>query len=286
MKTLITLILTTFILTPAFSQDKSPYQIFNAEGEKTNYQQMMKTIENADIIFYGELHNNAIAHWLEYEISYDLLQKGNLIFGAEMFEADNQNELNLYLEDSIDYKGLDTLARLWPNYKTDYAPLVDLAKKYKKPFVATNIPRRYASLVYKKGFEALNDLTNEEKGWIAPLPIEYDPEVPCYKNMMNMMGMSSHGGKNLPKAQAIKDATMAYFIAQNYVKGEKFIHFNGSYHSDNHEGILWYLKKRLPNLKYITITTVTQKNISKLDQENLNKADFIIVVDENMTNTY
>lgn len=284
MKNLIVLILIAFIITPAFSQDKNPYQIFSAKGEKTNYQQMMNAIKNADIIFYGELHNNAIAHWLEYEISYDLLQKGSLIFGAEMFEADNQDELNLYLKDSIDYKGLDTLARLWPNYKTDYAPLVDLAKKYQKPFIATNIPRRYASLVYKKGFEALNDLTSEEKSWIAPLPIEYDPEVPCYKNMIGMMG--GHGGENFPKAQAIKDATMAYFIAQNYVQGEKFIHFNGSYHSDNHEGILWYLKKRLPDLKYITITTVTQEDISKVNQENLNKADFIIVVDDNMTNTY
>ncbi|MDZ7848538.1 MAG: hypothetical protein U5L96_18310 [Owenweeksia sp.] len=40
-----------------------------------------------------------------------------LTFGAEMWEADNQDELNLYLQDSIDQKALDTLARLWPELR-------------------------------------------------------------------------------------------------------------------------------------------------------------------------
>ena len=100
-----------------------------------------------------------------------------------------------------------------------------------------------------------------------------------------MMG-GSHTSETLPKAQAVKDATMAYFITQNFISGSLFIHFNGSYHSENYEGILWYLKQNLPNLRYATITTVSQANPGKLDKENLHKADFIICVDENMTTTY
>ena len=138
-----------------YSQNKTAYQTFDSKGKKVNYSKMMKSVQEADIILFGELHNNPIAHWLQYEVSLDLIKNGNLTFGAEMFEADNQDELNLYLRDSIDYKTLDSLARLWPNYKTDYAPLVDLAKNNGQKFVATNIPRRYASLVFKKGFEAL-----------------------------------------------------------------------------------------------------------------------------------
>ncbi len=265
------------------AQDKLPYKIFNSTGETVNYTMMLESAEQSDIIFFGELHNNAIAHWLQYEISFDILKKSGLMFGAEMFEADNQDELNLYLEDKIDAKALDTLARLWPNYKTDYKPLVELAKENNEKFIATNIPRQFANLVFKKGIESLETLTEEEKSWIAPLPIEYDPELPCYKNMLSMMG--GHGGENFPKAQAIKDATMAHFIAQNY-DNTKFIHFNGSYHSDNYEGILWYLKKLLPNENYLTITTVTQDDISALEEENIGKADFIICVDSDMTNTY
>jgi uncharacterized iron-regulated protein len=204
--------------------------------------------------------------------------------GGEMFEADNQEALSDYLNGKINAKSLDTLARLWKNYKTDYAPLVDFAKENKLQFIATNIPRRYASMVYKKGFEVLDTLSLEEKEWIAPLPIYFDSEIASYKNILKLMG--DHGTPELVIAQATKDATMAHFILTNYRKGYTFLHFNGSYHSDNYEGILWYLKRERPNIKYATITTVSQENVHKLLEEHKGKADFIICVDSNMTNTY
>ena len=98
--------------------------------------------------------------------------------------------------------------------------------------------------------------------------------------------MRGHGGENLPKAQAIKDATMAYFIAQNFNPEKKFIHFHGTYHTNNYEGILWYLKKLIPDNKYITLSTVLQSNINELEKENTGLADYIICVDEDMTSTY
>lgn len=100
------------------------------------------------------------------------------------------------------------------------------------------------------------------------------------------MGDDTHSGQNFPKAQAIKDATMAFSILEHFKKETLFLHLNGSYHSDNYEGILWYLKQQEPNLNYKTITTVSQKNIKSLAKEHLGKADFIIAVPENMTTTY
>jgi len=90
----------------------------------------------------------------------------------------------------------------------------------------------------------------------------------------------------LPKAQASKDATMAYFIAKNRKENALFMHYNGSYHSDNFEGINWYLKQQNPNIKIVTIATVSQSDISKLEPEYLGKANFIIVIDEDATKTY
>ena len=98
--------------------------------------------------------------------------------------------------------------------------------------------------------------------------------------------MGGHSGANLPKAQAIKDATMAYFILQHFKTGSLFLHYNGSYHSDNYEGILWHLKNKRPELKYGTITTVSQKDVNTLLAENIGRADYIICVPENMTTTY
>jgi uncharacterized iron-regulated protein len=266
------------------AQELQAYRLFTAKGKKTDFGKMMKSAEKADVIIFGEFHNNPIVHWLQYELTSGLVQKRKLILGAEMFETDNQEALNRYLAGEIDQKGLDTLARLWNNYKTDYKPLVEIAKTNNLAFVAANIPRKYASKVFREGFEALEVLPDEEKRWIAPLPVAYDPELPGYKNMLTMMG--DHASENFPKAQAIKDATMAYSILKFYLPGHLFIHYNGAYHSDNYEGILWYLKRERPDLKYMTITTVSQKDLKKLEKENLMKADFIIVVDENMTTTY
>ncbi|MFA6400329.1 MAG: ChaN family lipoprotein [Salinivirgaceae bacterium] len=266
------------------AQKTIPYQLFDAKGKKTTFEKMLSQSAKADIILFGEEHNNPIAHWLQLELTKGLLNTKPLILSAEMFEADNQEVLNQYLADTIDDKGLDSLARLWKNYKTDYKPLVTIAKENKLPFVAANIPRKFASKVYKSGFEALDSLTNEEKKWIAPLPIVYDSLLACYADILKES--DGHGGANLPKAQAVKDATMAYFILRNYKTGSLCIHYNGSYHSDNYQSILWYLTRTKPELKYLTISTVSQKDPSKLDKENLEKADFIICVDEDMTKTF
>lgn len=268
----------------AGAQDKQPYQLYNAKGKKTTYKKLLETAEGADVVLFGEHHDDALIHWLELELTKDLSEKKKLVMGAEMIEADNQDELDSYLNGTINQKAFDTLARLWNNHKTDYKPLVDFAKSKNIKFIATNVPRRYASMVYKKGFGVLDSLPAAEKEWIAPLPIAYDATLPGYVKMLEMMG--GHGGDNLPKAQAVKDATMAHFIAKNLEKGSVFIHYNGTYHSDNYEGINWYLKREKPQVKIITIAAVTQADIMNLEQEHLNKADFILVVDEDMTKTY
>lgn len=267
----------------AYSQQNPAYLIFTGKGKKVSYHKMVKKLKDSDIVFFGELHNNPIDHWLQLEVSQDL-KENSLILGAEMFERDNAEALSQYVAGEITSEAFDTLARFWQNYKTDYKPLVEFAKANQLPFIATNIPRRYASLVYRAGLEGLDTLPQAEKAWIAPLPIAYDAELPGYKNMLKMM--EGHGGENLPKAQAIKDATMAHFILANYKPGSLFLHFNGAYHSDNYEGIVWYLKQQRPELRYTTITTVEQENVNTLAEEHKGKADFIICVPANMTKTY
>ena len=268
----------------AMAQQKPAYILYNAKGKKVDYDKMMKQLVKQDIVLIGEFHNNPISHWMQLEITKDAKLHRSLVLGAEMFEQDNQAALDNYLQGKITAKGLDSSARLWNNYQTDYAPLVNFAKENNISFAATNIPRRYASMVNKGGFEVLDTLSDLEKTWIAPLPFAFDSTLPGYVNMIKMM--AGHGTPNMVKAQASKDATMAHFILKYFVPGSLFIHYNGSYHSDNHDGIVWYLQQARPDLKIATVTTVSQKDIKKLLEENKNKADFIICVDEDMTTTY
>ena len=266
------------------AQSKPAYKIYTSKGKKISYAKMVKKLASHDMVFFGELHNNAIAHWLELEITKDLITKRDLVLGAEMYERDNQEALNFFLNGTYSYKQLDSAARLWPNNKTDYAPLVDFAKTNSLNFVATNIPRRNASLVYKGGFAALDTLSYLEKTWIAPLPILFDSTLPTYIAILKMMG--DHGSMDLVRAQAIKDATMAYSIYSNWQKNKLFLHYNGSYHSNYKEGIIWYLLQTNPDLKIGNIAVVSQDDLNQLNPENKGIADYIICVDSDMTNTY
>ncbi len=285
------LFLLTIALATLYSmgQDMPAYRLYNVNGKTVDYDKLVKEAAEADVVLFGELHDNPISHWLEYELTRSLyyLKKDKLVMGAEMFEADNSLIISEYLSGKIKDKNFESEARLWPNYKSDYKPLLMFARDSNVMFVATNVPRRYASLVNRQGFEALDSLDSEAKRYIAPLPVAYDPELPGYKSMLDMMeGGGSHANDNLPKAQAVKDATMAYFIAQNSGKGRTFIHFHGTYHSDNFEGIMWYLKNLNPDLKILTISSCEQDNVDKLDEENEKKADFILIIPTSMTKTY
>ncbi|WP_294736627.1 ChaN family lipoprotein [uncultured Flavobacterium sp.] len=278
------LFIALFTITFLQAQDKQPYQLYNKKGKKVTYKKLLRSANKSDVVLFGEHHDNALVHWLQLELTKDLAEDNKLVLGAEMIEVDNQTQLNQYLKGEIDQAAFDTVARLWPNHKTDYKPLVDFAKEKQFAFIATNVPRRYAKIVFRKGFEGLEDLPANEKEWIAPLPVAYDATLPGYVKMLELMG--GHGGDNLPKAQAIKDATMAHFIVENLKPNSIFIHYNGTYHSDNYEGINWYLNREKPNAKIITIAAVSQKDIDKLEEKHLQKADFILLVDEDMTKTY
>lgn len=271
-------------------QEKPAYQLFTSEGKAIDKDKMLPELAKADVVLFGEQHNDSVAHWLQLEITKGLFKThaNQLVLGAEMFETDVQLVLDEFLTGKIPERNFEAESRLWPNYASDYKPLVLFAKDNKLKLVATNVPRRYAAAVANFGMESLGGFSPEAHKLMAPIPYGVDYELPGYKNMLSMFGGSHAGekGKQMIAAQALKDATMAHFILANWQPGQKFLHFNGSYHSDNFEGIYWYLKQQKPDLKIITISNVTQKELKKLEKENRKKADFILVVPENSPKSY
>lgn len=277
-----------FISVSIYGQDKPAYKIFTGERKKADYGDIIKSANKSDVVFFGELHDNPIAHWLELEITKSIFENDrNLILAAEMFETDNQLMIDEYFASLIKESSFESEVRLWKNYSTDYKPLLDFARKNNLKFVASNIPRRYASMVSAGGFEALEKISPEGLKYIAPLPVDYDPELSCYKEMLSMGGgPMGHASENLPKAQAIKDATMASSIVKYRQEGQKLIHYNGSYHSDRYMGIIWYLNKYQPGTRIVTIATIQQDEIGSLDDEFKGKADYLIVIPSSMTKTF
>ena len=287
MRKLMTLLLSLTVLV-SYAQPKSAYSIFTADGKQTDYGKMLKTLQDADIIFIGETHNCPVAHWMEYEITSDIIQKSpkGLTLGAEMFETDNQLLVDEYTRGLISSDKFEAEAKLWDNYWTDYSSLLYLAREHKLRFVATNVPRRYASFVKDNGLEALGNLPDAAKNLMAPLPIAFDAQAQdaAMFGFMQMMGGKGSANSHFAEAQAIKDATMAWFISRNFDR--KFIHYNGNFHSDNRGGIIPYLEQYLPGKKIATVCSVRQDNINSLDKENRSRADFIIVAPTDFPMSY
>ena len=276
--------------------DRPAYLLFTGDGEPAGYGALLLAALKHDIILFGELHNNPIAHWLRLELARGLHAGSNrpLLIGMEMFEADQQILLDEYLDGIIRRQNFEQEARLWNNYATDYRPMVEFARESGIPVIATNIPRRYASLIFHQGPDSLARLSRETRKWMAPLPIQVDLELPGYKKI-NEAAMH-HGSSFLAHSQASKDATMAYFIMKNHEKGKphsvRTLHANGTYHSDNYEGIYWYLRHYRFQGSILTLSTSQQSVMPEAGKPlpdghpQIGRADFLLIVPERMTRTH
>ncbi|OBS11424.1 iron-regulated protein [Elizabethkingia miricola] len=273
------------------AQQFDAYKFYNKKGKAVKPEKIVKQLSDYDVVLFGELHNNSIVHWLQLKLTEALYQQKNkqLILGAEMFERDNQPQLDRYLSGKLDPKSMKDSVRLWNNYITDYKPLLDFAKAKNLKFIAGNIPRKYASQVAKQGLESLNMLDAKEKTYIAVLPVKVTLDTPGYKEMKTMMGDHADDLKvmNFISAQAVKDATMAESIIKNSEPGKTFVHYNGNYHSKEYGGIYWYLKQRNPNLKIAVISVFESENPKlAVPEKDYIPTDFNLIVPADMTKTY
>lgn len=273
---------------PSIAQDKPAYRIFDGKGKECRYRTMVNRIAKADVVLVGELHQSPIIHWLEFEMTKDLFRRtrGRLSLGAEMFETDDQMVLDEYLTGAIEHDHLVKEAKVWENHSSDYRPLVEFAREHRLPFIATNIPRRYASIVSRNGIAALKGLSAEAKRLFVPLPFAIDPSAPGYDEiaeMARMHGMEDQAERFLA-AQAIKDATMAHVILRHRAADRLFLHINGDFHSQRFGGIYWYLKLAEPMLKVTVISTVeAERLVFTDDQKGL--ADYLVMVPSSMPAT-
>lgn len=263
------------------------YQFFSNEGKKLDFKDVLKIAKKADVTFFGELHNNSLAHWLQLQVLKEMAASNpEIVLAAEFFERDDQLNIDEWFADKMTEKNFESEAKLWNNYKTDYRPLMQFSKEHQLKFIASNVPRKYASLVSRSGIASLDSLSTDAKTYMAKLPFEIDMTMPGYVAMKDMM----HGGPMntdfMVQAQALKDATMAESLFSTISEGYKILHINGSYHSKDGEGILWYLKKEFPDLEMLNIHTVTQDQLDSLNPDYKKSGKIILVLPSDSHESY
>ena len=136
------------------AQDKPAYSLFSGKAKKAQYAQMVKAMQGADVVLFGEYHDNPIVHWLQYESTTDLYAKRpNMVLGAEMFEADVQTVVDRYVFDSLSEKEFQKTARPGPITKQITSPCWILPAKSESrlslPTYPENLPVPFSGAVLK-----------------------------------------------------------------------------------------------------------------------------------------
>lgn len=236
-------------------------------GAELSTGQLAQKLSKYDVVFFGEYHDQGEIHQAELELLQAIQKvKGEkLALSMEMFEADNQTKLNDFLAGSLSEEDFLATSRPWPNYKTDYAPLVNFAKKNNMPIVSANVPRFLAAYVAKNN-ASTDGIEEQYKKWLPKAT--YAPEG-AYKDKFYAQMSSPAAPMKMPPqrlaavyaAQCLKDDKMAESIAAfaDAHQNMQILHINGCFHSDAHLGTAQKLEALRPELKVAVITPLERK---------------------------
>ena len=239
-------------------------------GKDLNAAQLAQRLQKYDIVFFGEFHDQGEIHQSEIDLLQAMhkLKGAKLALSMEMFEADNQDKLDKFLAGALSEEDFLATARPWPNYRTDYAPLVNFAKEQNMPVVAANVPRFLAAHVAKNNAST----AGVEARYQQWLPKHTYALEGAYKDKFYAQMNSPEAPMKMPPArlaavyaaQCLKDDKMAESIAAFSDAHQKMqvLHINGCFHSDGHLGTAQKLEALRPKLKVAVITPLERKQKS------------------------
>ena len=293
------LLILTFIklmtLTASAQITDNNYRVYDADGNAATVRQIIDSVGASNVVFLGENHDDAAAHFLQAEIFRMTFEKHaktrKVAVSMEMFERDVQTVVDEYLKDLITEKKFLDDSRPWNNYKTDYRPLVEFAKQNSLPVIAANAPRRYVNIVSRSGRAPLERLSPEAKKWLAPLPYlapsaEYSAK---FNALMGGVKSETAAPSKILEAQALWDATMAFSIAEHLKKEPTalIVHLNGSFHTENRLGTAEQFLKLNPGAKITVVTMRYEEDFTKFDKAKHGKlGDFVILTDAKVPRSF
>jgi uncharacterized iron-regulated protein len=282
---------TLSLITFAQEDIERHYKIYDTRTKQViTIEKIVTDMSDADVLFFGEEHNDSAGHYLENKIFRALhVQYGDkIVLSMEMFETDGQLVLNEYLAGTIDESRFSRDIRLWNNYK-DYRPMVEYAKQNKIPVIAANPPRRYVSLVTRRGMRSLDSLSKDAKKFLPPLP--YDTLSGRYREkFMNIMkGSPGSTSQNIYYSQSLWDAGMAYsiykYLKEN--KRKKVFHCVGGFHTEEKLGTAAQLQFRNKKLKILNIASLSDTSFANPDWEKFSyRGDYVILTNPELKKTF
>jgi uncharacterized iron-regulated protein len=269
-----------------------PERVFDSDEKKfTDFEMMLAELSRAEIVLVGEQHDDRNTHRLELALLEGLMRRrGQLTVSLEMFERDAQQALAAYVAGELSEEEFLKQSRPWPRYNSDYRPLVEFARAHGWAVIASNVPRRLAGQVAKEGLGAIEELSPEERGYVAgSITCPDDDYRERFVESMNehpIPGTEQMGADERKAlddryyfAQCVKDETMAEAIASAHGPGHPLIvHYTGAFHSDYGLGTTERLKRRLKKARVVTISVLPVEDLDTLKpgKDDRKRADYLV----------
>lgn len=283
------LFLVCAVAMPGFGQTADArFSVFDGKGKGATISDIVRSLEATDVVFLGEMHDDSVGHALQLEIFKSAIESYSanrrIALSLEMFERDVQVVLDEYLSGLISEQHFLLSSRPWGNYKTDYRPLVELAKEKKLDVIAANAPRRYINMVSRNGRAALTGLSKPARAWLPSMPYA-EPSETYARKFKTLMGPSPEAKMGIDKilaSQSLWDATMANSVAK-YLKHDKkalVIHLNGAFHTENRLGTVEHLLKYRSKARVMVVTIRYEEDFRNFDPaKHTNLGDFVVLTD-------
>lgn len=267
------------------------HRVYDTQQDRfVDFSDLALAVSRADVAFLGEFHDDPGTHRLQAALLRTLadVRDDGVVLALEMFERDVQATLDGYLAGNIAEEEFLANSRPWPNYATDYRPMLEFAKAEGWPVVAGNVPRRIASQVARAGLDALGSLPPTDRPFVAA---EHScPRDEYWRRFQDVMGdLSGHGMQLSPEqvetmvwrtyeAQCVKDEAMAEsVVAAQREHGTLVVHANGSFHSDYRLGAAARVLRRAPQLRTLVVTFTPVTDLGSADGRSSRMiADYIV----------
>lgn len=249
------------------------YHLLSPDGTEISIEQLVSQHSDANVFMVGEFHAHPGVHLFQAKLMAHLAaQDTPLALSMEQFTRADQAILSQYVAGEVGEITLTKKTKVWDNYKSDYRPLVEIAKDQSLPVIAANAPRDIVKCIGRQGPQYLDKLPTLQRELVAKtIDISDSPYRQKFLGNMRGMSLSDKRIEQMFGAQMAWDATMAESIANHLTNNlnHRVFHIAGRFHIVNGLGTGAELKKLKPQVNIVNITATTAQEKSEVQDYQL-----------------
>lgn len=282
-----------------------PVFFHGASGRQAGWDEIVNRAWRADVVIIGETHGHETGLRTAAELWDAIIERAGSAsvsrrpaLAMEFFERDQQLAIDDYLAGLIDEATFRQRANKSSEsgYPDGHRRMVESAKSAGLRVIAANAPRRYVTLSRTRGFDAVQELSAEQRRMVS-VPLA-EPSLSYRERFFDVMrpmfmggGGHAAGGADQAqpdmadvdrrvsafyRAQTVWDATMAESVVSALSDGDRpVVLVVGRFHSDFEGGTAELIRRRWPVADIVTLSFAGREG-EELSGEDIGRATFVV----------